>query len=63
MVGAKLYSGWHSLLEMGGSALMAKVRPYIGTTTTWFCGSGGTYWPLYDALCADAGLQRPAYWR
>ena len=34
MVGAKLYSGWHSLLEMGGSALMAKVRPYIGTTTT-----------------------------
>ena len=34
VVGAKLYSGWHSLLEMGGSALMAKVRPYIGTTTT-----------------------------
>jgi hypothetical protein len=24
VVGAKLYSGWHSLLEMGGSALMAK---------------------------------------
>ncbi len=37
-MGAKLYSGWHSLLEMGGSALMAKVRPYIGTTTTWFVG-------------------------
>jgi predicted PurR-regulated permease PerM len=36
--GRKLYSGWHSLLEMGGSALMAKVRPYIGTTTTWFVG-------------------------
>ena len=38
VVGAKLYSGWHSLLEMGGSALIAKVRPYIGTTTTWFVG-------------------------
>ena len=38
LVGAKLYSGWHSLLEMGGSALIAKVRPYIGTTTTWFVG-------------------------
>lgn len=37
-IGAKLYSGWHSLLDMGGSALMAKVRPYIGTTTTWFVG-------------------------
>lgn len=38
LVGAKLYSGWHSLLEMGGSALMAKVRPYIGTTTTGLSG-------------------------
>ena len=38
VVGAKLYSGWHSLLEMGGSALMAKVRPYIGTTTTGLWG-------------------------
>ncbi|HEY2455257.1 MAG TPA: AI-2E family transporter YdiK [Scandinavium sp.] len=38
LVGAKLYSGWHSLLDMGGSAIMAKVRPYIGTTTTWFVG-------------------------
>ncbi len=34
LVGAKLYAGWHSLLDMGGSAIMAKVRPYIGTTTT-----------------------------
>jgi Predicted permease len=38
VIGTKLYSGWHSLLEMGGSAIMAKVRPYIGTTTTWFVG-------------------------
>ena len=38
LVGAKLYGAWHSLLDMGGSAIMAKVRPYIGTTTTWFVG-------------------------
>ncbi|SNY74722.1 AI-2E family transporter YdiK [Enterobacter sp. CC120223-11] len=38
LVGAKLYAGWHSLLDMGGTAIMAKVRPYIGTTTTWFVG-------------------------
>ncbi|MCS2171372.1 AI-2E family transporter YdiK [Scandinavium sp. TWS1a] len=38
LVGSKLYTGWHSLLDMGGSAIMAKVRPYIGTTTTWFVG-------------------------
>lgn len=58
VVGAKLYSGWHSLLEMGGSALMAKVRPYIGTTTT-VCGAGCAHWSLHDALYVDAGLQRP----
>ena len=34
LVGAKMYGAWHSLLDMGGSAIMAKVRPYIGTTTT-----------------------------
>ncbi|WP_031522387.1 AI-2E family transporter YdiK [Siccibacter colletis] len=38
MVGAKLYAGWHNLVDSGGSAIMAKLRPYIGTTTTWFIG-------------------------
>ncbi|MFW0767817.1 AI-2E family transporter YdiK [Trabulsiella odontotermitis] len=37
-IGAKLYGAWHSLLDMGGTAIMAKVRPYIGATTTWFVG-------------------------
>ncbi|WES66393.1 AI-2E family transporter YdiK [Superficieibacter sp. HKU1] len=38
MVGERLYTGWHNLLDMGGTAIMAKIRPYIGTTTTWFVG-------------------------
>ncbi|KNC09496.1 hypothetical protein AC791_12670 [Klebsiella sp. RIT-PI-d] len=38
VVGARLYTGWHNLLDMGGAAIMAKIRPYIGTTTTWFVG-------------------------
>lgn len=38
LIGAKLYGAWHSLLDMGGAAIMAKVKPYIGTTTTWFVG-------------------------
>lgn len=59
LVGTKLYSGWHSLLEMGGSAIMAKVRPYVGTTTTVYRPSG-QYRPLYDALYPDAAFQRPA---
>ncbi|WP_159871114.1 MULTISPECIES: AI-2E family transporter YdiK [unclassified Raoultella] len=38
LIGGKLYSAWHGLLDMGGAAIMAKIRPYIGTTTTWFVG-------------------------
>ncbi len=38
VIGAKLYAGWHNLLDMGGTAIMAKVRPYIGTTTTGSLG-------------------------
>ncbi|STI17588.1 inner membrane protein [Escherichia coli] len=60
VIGAKLYAGWHNLLDMGGTAIMAKVRPYIGTTTTWFVGQAGAYRALYGALCADASLQCPA---
>lgn len=59
LVGAKLYAAWHSLLDMGGAAIMAKVRPYIGTTTTGLLASC-TSWPLYDALWSDAAVQRPA---
>lgn len=38
LIGGKLYSAWHGLLDMGGAAIMSKIRPYIGTTTTWFVG-------------------------
>ncbi|BCG09747.1 MULTISPECIES: AI-2E family transporter YdiK [Buttiauxella] len=38
LVGDKLYAGWNALVDSGGSAIMAKIRPYIGTTTTWFLG-------------------------
>ncbi|MEY8710311.1 hypothetical protein A9B99_18160 [Mangrovibacter phragmitis] len=36
--GDKLYSSWHALLDGGGTTLLAKVKPYIGTTTGWFVG-------------------------
>ncbi|MBW7984106.1 AI-2E family transporter YdiK [Enterobacillus tribolii] len=36
LVGSKLYSTWHSLMNGGGSAIMAKVQPYIGQAVTWF---------------------------
>ncbi|STL56977.1 putative inner membrane protein [Escherichia coli] len=60
VIGAKLYAGWHNLLDMGGTAIMAKVRPYIGTTHHLVRWAGGAYRALYGALCADASLQCPA---
>ncbi|NMP28819.1 AI-2E family transporter YdiK [Rahnella sp. SAP-1] len=36
LVGDKAYSGWHTLINSGGSALMARVQPYIGQTAGWF---------------------------
>lgn len=38
LIGDSLYSGWNTLVDSGGSAIMAKIRPYIGSTTTWFLG-------------------------
>lgn len=35
LVGNKLHSSWHSLLQSGGSGMFAKVQPYIGQTATW----------------------------
>ncbi|WJV60834.1 AI-2E family transporter YdiK [Pectobacteriaceae bacterium CE70] len=35
LIGDKLYSSWQTLVHSGGSALMAKVQPYIGRTATW----------------------------
>ncbi|KAB7896126.1 AI-2E family transporter YdiK [Rouxiella sp. S1S-2] len=36
LIGSKTYSGWHTLINSGGSALLAKVQPYVGQTAGWF---------------------------
>ncbi len=36
LVGKSTYNGWHTLINSGGSALVAKVQPYIGQTAGWF---------------------------
>lgn len=59
VIGAKLYAGWHNLLDMGGrrswrkSALILAPPPPV----RW---ASGAYRALYGALCADASLQCPA---
>lgn len=36
LVGKSTYKGWHTLINSGGSALVAKVQPYVGQTAGWF---------------------------
>ncbi|GLR09455.1 hypothetical protein COO59_04535 [Mixta theicola] len=43
LVGTKLYSSYHLLLDGGGSALMAKVQPYVGRTTGFFVAQAGHF--------------------
>ena len=43
MVGHKLFSTWHNLVAGGGSAIMAKVQPYIGRTTGFFFAQAGHF--------------------
>lgn len=41
LVGHKLYSGWHALINGGGNVLMTKVQPYVGQTASWFLTQAG----------------------
>ncbi|MDU3075492.1 MAG: AI-2E family transporter YdiK [Mixta calida] len=43
LVGSKLYTSYHLLLDGGGSALMAKVQPYVGRTTGFFVAQAGHF--------------------
>lgn len=43
MVGNKLYTSYHTLIDGGVSALMAKVQPYIGKTTAFFVSQAGSF--------------------
>ncbi|QUG75512.1 AI-2E family transporter YdiK [Erwinia sp. E602] len=43
MVGHKLFSAWNNLVAGGGSAIMAKIQPYIGRTTGFFFAQAGHF--------------------
>lgn len=63
LIGSRLYSGWHNLLESGGSAIMAKVRPYIGSTTTWFIGQAAHVGRLVMHCALMLLFSALLYWR
>lgn len=59
LIGDKLYAAWHGLLDMGGAAIMAKIRPYRHHHDL-VRRSGGAYRQTAGLLRADAVVQRPA---
>ena len=59
MIGDRLYTSYHTLVNAGGAALLAKVQPYFGQTAT-VRGTGGAYRPSAAALRADVAVQRIA---
>ncbi|WP_416412624.1 AI-2E family transporter YdiK [Pantoea sp. App145] len=43
MVGDKLFSSYHLLVDGGGTAIMNKLQPYIGRTTSFFVAQAGHF--------------------
>ncbi|WP_067703539.1 MULTISPECIES: AI-2E family transporter YdiK [unclassified Erwinia] len=43
LVGRKLYSGWHHLVQGGGSAMMTTIQPYIGRTSVFLFAQAGHF--------------------
>ena len=62
VIGAKLYAGWHNLLDMG-TAIMAKSPPLYWHHHHLVRWASGAYRALYGALCADASFSALLYWR
>lgn len=60
VIGAKLYAGWHNLLDMGGGGDHGESPPLYWHHHHLVRWAGGAYRALYGALCADASLQCPA---
>lgn len=60
VIGAKLYAGWHNLLDMGGDGDHGESPPLYWHHHHPVRWAGGAYRALYGALCADASLQCPA---
>ncbi|MCU5774947.1 AI-2E family transporter YdiK [Erwiniaceae bacterium BAC15a-03b] len=63
MVGDKLYASYHKLVDGGGSALMAKVQPYVGRTTGFFVAQAGHFGRFMMHLGLMLLFSILLYWR
>lgn len=63
LAGDKLYSVYHNLVAGGGSALMAKLQPYIGQTTGFFVAQAGHFGRLLIHLGVMLLFSILLWWR
>lgn len=63
LLGDSLYSGWHNLLESGAGTFIEKIRPYIGSTTSWFIGQAAHVWHLFIHLALMLLFSGLLFWR
>lgn len=63
LVGEKLFSTYHKLVQGGGSAMMAKVQPYIGRTSGFLFAQAGHFGRFMMHLGLMLLFSMLLYWR
>ncbi|MGV3344204.1 AI-2E family transporter YdiK [Enterobacteriaceae bacterium LUAb1] len=63
IAGSKFYAFYHDLLNEGGSALLAKIQPYIGRTTEFFVSQVGHFGRILIHLGLMLLFSILLYWR
>lgn len=63
IVGGKIYASYRKLIAGGGAALMAKIQPYIGQTTSFFVAQAGHFGRLMIHLSVMLVFSVLLYWQ
>lgn len=63
MIGDKLANYYQKMVAGGGSALMAKIQPYVGRTTSFFVSQAGHFGRLLVHLALMLLFSALLYWR
>lgn len=63
LAGKKIYSAWFNLVQGGGSAMMAKVQPYIGRTSGFLFAQAGHFGRFMMHLGVMLLFSVLLYWR
>lgn len=62
-IGDKLFSSYQKLVAGGGSAMMAKLQPYVGRTTGFFVAQAGHFGRLMIHLAVMLLFSALLFWR